>query len=524
MRSPQLLLTSVLLLSAASLPAQLAGTYVVGPGGSYPNIAAAITALSASGVAAPVTFLVLANDTGPWTIPAFAGQGPLNPVVFDTVSPITISGPQPLLTLNGCASVTFRGFNGTFTSSSNTFVINSGTTDCVFTNCDFRANVATSGVAVFNFAGGSGCRIEDSTFGGAYEALYSAVANTGTTVQRCRIIGGGWRIMTLGGTDFTLVNNYITGTTNYGINGGIPSTPTSGVNLKIWHNSVYIAHPTSGSQYCSLRWYSSAGGTEVVDNVFYDYFPTSSTTVFNLWCLGALRPALMDYNCLWSNQPGYVPVFASANQTFAQWQALGFDTHSIQADPMFVAPTAMVPDLALQAGSPCATAGFTLPSVLTDFSLAPRTPPVSIGADEDDSGAGATYAIFGAGCAGSAGVVSNTIDTPPQLGQVSTITFGNLPPPNIAFALVGLSNTVSAFGPLPIDLTILGAPGCMARVSLDVATGLSGVGGTVDLVFLTPNQMSLLGFTFYTQALAFDPPINAFGASFSDAAIAIVGL
>lgn len=524
MRTNHLALFAVVIGSAAALPAQLAGSYVVGPGGNYPNLAAAIGALSASGVAAPVTFLVTANDTGPWTIPAFVGQGPTNPVVFDALGAITLSGAQPVLTLSGCASVTIRGFSGTFTNTTNSFVVNPNTTDCVFTNCDFRANVATSGVALFNFVGGSGCRIEDSTFGGAYEALYAAVANTNTIVQRCRILGGGWRIMTLGGTDFTLVDNYITGTTNYGINAGIPGTPTSGVNLKIWHNSVYIAHPSSGSQYCSLRWYTSAPGTEVLNNVFHDDFPTSTTSIYNMWCSGALRPVLMDFNCLWSNQPTYFPVWAGANQTFAQWQGLGFDLNSIQADPQFVAPSATPPDLALQPGSPCAQAGTFLPTVLTDFSLAPRTPPVSIGADEEDGGPSASYTVFGVGCAGTSGVPSNTISTPPRLGTNSVITFGNLPPPDIAVAMIGLSNTTSAFGPLPIDLAILGAPGCPARVSLDVTLGLTGVGGAATLAFSTPNQPGLLGFTFFTQALVIDPPLNAFGMSTSDAAAAVVGL
>jgi len=64
-------------LTAATLPAQLAGAYVVGPAGNYANIAAAIAALTTTGVSGPVTFLVTANDAGPWTLPAFPGQGPL---------------------------------------------------------------------------------------------------------------------------------------------------------------------------------------------------------------------------------------------------------------------------------------------------------------------------------------------------------------------------------------------------------------------------------------------------------------
>jgi hypothetical protein len=525
MLSRRSLSVAATLLVAATAPAQLAGTYVVGAGGTYPNLAAAIAALSSGGVVAPVTFYVTANDTGPWTIPAFAGQGPANPVVFESLGgPVTLGGAQPVLTLNGCASVTFRGFTGQFTNTTNAIVVAGSTTDCVFTGCDFRATVATAGVGVFNFTGGAGCRIEDSTFGGGWEALTSAVANSGTTVQRCRILGGGFRIMTIAGSDFTLVNNQITGTSNYGINGGAPGSPASAANLKIWHNTVHIVHAGTGTQFCTLRWYTSAPGTEVLNNVFVDETIGAPTTMFGLWCSGSLRPAVMDFNCFFSSYAGYTPVFAGANLTLAGWQALGFDGNSIQADPQLVAPSATPPDLSLQPGSPCATAGSLLLTVLTDFFLAPRTVPVSIGAHEQDGGGGgASYTVFGAGCQGSAGVVSNAMSQPPQLGTTPNLVFGNLPATNLAVAILGVSNTLSTAGPLPIPLAFLGMPGCDLRVSPDVTTAVVGSGGTGTLPFPIPNNPIFVGFTFHTQALALDPGINAFGASMSAAATAVVG-
>lgn len=507
----------VLLGIAATLPAQLSGTYVVGAAGNYADIAAAVAALNASGVSGPVTFLVATNDSsGPWTIGAFAGQSAANPVLFDALGPITISGGQPLLTLSGCDSVTFRGFDGTFNSSPSTFVINAGTTDCVFTGCNFMASLATSGQALFSLVGGSGCRIEDSTFGGGYESLWAQGGTDNTTVQRCRITGGGWWTMRLDGTNITLKNNFISGTSNYGIRAG-----TSATNLKIWHNSVYSFHPSNaGSQFCTIRWYSSAAGTEVVNNIFYDDYPGSTGN--NMWCSGSFRPALMDYNCLWSNAPTYTPVYASGNQSFAAWQALGFDTNSIAVDPMFVAPAASPADLSLQAGSPCAQAGTFLPAVLTDFFLAARTPPVSIGGDEED-GTTASYAVFGGGCAGSVGIATNTASSPPQLGQTSTITFGNLPPTSLAIAILGLSNTASAFGPLPVDLTSYGAPGCFGRVSTDASLFLVGSGGSASFLAPIPNQAGLIGLNFFTQALVLDA-VNLLGAVTSDAAVGVIGL
>ena len=89
--------------------------------------------------------------------------------------------------------------------------------------------------------------------------------------------------------------------------------------------------------------------------------------------------------------------------------------------------------------------------------------------------------------------------------------------------MVGLSNTTSGFGPLPLNLTSFGAPGCHGRVSPDATWFLLGAGGSAGFNFPIPNQAILLGFTFYTQALVFDSSLNALGASTSDAAVAVVG-
>jgi hypothetical protein len=523
MIAPRLAAFCSLLGLAAALPAQLAGTYTVGAGGTYADIAAAIAALTTQGVSAPVNFRVLSNDTGPWTIGAFPGQGPANPVTFEPLTgPVTLAGAQPILTLSGCDSVTFRGFRGSFTATPNAFVINAGTANTTFAQCEFLAPTATSGQALINVLGGSNLRITESNFGGAYESIYVQIGATNTTIERCRILGGGFWIMRLAGPDTTLVNNFITGPSNYGISAGISGNAASGANLKIWHNTVYIVHPTFGTQYCSLRWYSNNPGTEVVNNIFVDNYGAQGA--LNMWCLGALRPARMDYNCFWSNIPGYNPVFAGANLQLPAWQALGFDTNSISADPLFVAPGANPANLDLQPQSPCESAGTLLPAVPADYYGLLRTAPVSIGAHELNAGSTAFYLPFGAGCAGTAGVPSNTSSGAPVLGTSMTLTFGNLPAPELAVAIFGLSGSMSGFGPLPLDLAVFGAPGCFGRVSPDATAFLLGSSGAATLVVNTPNLPGLLGVVYYTQALVLDPTLNALGVSMSDAAGAGVGL
>ena len=110
----------------------------------------------------------------------------------------------------------------------------------------------------------------------------------------------------------------------------------------------------------------------------------------------------------------------------------------------------------------------------------------------------------------------------PRIGQTMTANFTNLAF-SVAFVLIGLSNTSSAFGPLPLDLTLIGAPTCYLRVSFDVATAISGAGGTATYSLAVPNSVTLLGFTLHTQALSFDT-VNPFGAVLSAAATVVVGV
>src|SRR5262245_4541452 len=82
--------------------------------------------------------------------------------------------------------------------------------------------------------------------------------------------------------------------------------------------------------------------------------------------------------------------------------------------------------------SPCATTGTaTVPQVATDLFHSLRTAPYSMGAHEEAGGLGASYAVFGGGCAGSNGVPTNSCAPTPSLGSICTITFGNLPSPGI---------------------------------------------------------------------------------------------
>jgi PKD repeat protein len=134
----------------------------------------------------------------------------------------------------------------------------------------------------------------------------------------------------------------------------------------------------------------------------------------------------------------------------------------------------------------------------------------------------AGYGFFQAGCAGSMGM-SNLLHTSrPQLGTTLTVNATNLPL-SVAIMMVGFSRTASAFGPLPLDATPFGAPGCFGRVSPDATAFLFGAGNVAAWNFGVPNNAGLIGILLYTQSLVPDPAFNTLGAVFGDAAAVYIG-
>ena len=136
----------------------------------------------------------------------------------------------------------------------------------------------------------------------------------------------------------------------------------------------------------------------------------------------------------------------------------------------------------------------------------------------------AGYWVFGAGCIGTNGVPSNTASAAPQIGTTFAISFGNLPAPELALVLFGFNNTMSGLGPLPLNLSVIGAPGCFVRVSPDITAFQSGAFGSTHYSLIVPNTYGLVGLSIFTQALVLDPPINALGACISDSAVCLIGL
>jgi hypothetical protein len=131
------------------------------------------------------------------------------------------------------------------------------------------------------------------------------------------------------------------------------------------------------------------------------------------------------------------------------------------------------------------------------------------------------WAAFGQGCNGSGGQPSLNLVTPAIRGQSYSIAIRNLPPSGglMVIAYGGSNVSLPGVGPLPINGSPFGAPGCMLRVSLDACYAylVPSTFGTQAHSIAVPNTPAMLGVVFFNQALVWDSPANSLGVTVSNA-------
>lgn len=137
-----------------------------------------------------------------------------------------------------------------------------------------------------------------------------------------------------------------------------------------------------------------------------------------------------------------------------------------------------------------------------------------------------SYSLFGAGCAGSAGVP--TLVAPasgPQIGATLALTIQSLPITSAVFGILGISNTsLGGAVPLPLELSGVGMPGCRLLVSTEWIGFVPRLTpSTAQWNLPIPYDASLLGGAFYQQAAVLDPAANALGVVLSNAGSAVIG-
>lgn len=139
----------------------------------------------------------------------------------------------------------------------------------------------------------------------------------------------------------------------------------------------------------------------------------------------------------------------------------------------------------------------------------------------------ATFATFGSGCPGPAGVptLTNQAGSLPRIGSTLHLHLANLPASlsNLPIGFLGFDATSWGGIPLPLSLTPFGFPGCEALLAPARTDGLVNVAGSADWAIALPMNALALGFEFYVQGAVLAPGWSVGGLVFSNAGHAVVG-
>lgn len=115
-------------------------------------------------------------------------------------------------------------------------------------------------------------------------------------------------------------------------------------------------------------------------------------------------------------------------------------------------------------------------------------------------------------------------DTTPQIGDSFRVRVRQAKASTLAAMVLGWSNTSSGGNPLPVDLGVLGAPGCQILVDPLVITPLTTTAtGTTNLQYQLPNDIYALGHSFYNQAWILDAAANPLGLVATNAGHGVFG-
>jgi hypothetical protein len=113
----------------------------------------------------------------------------------------------------------------------------------------------------------------------------------------------------------------------------------------------------------------------------------------------------------------------------------------------------------------------------------------------------------------------------PIIGQPITVKLSAARKLSAAICPLGTSNTLWGALPLPFDMTVVGAPGCFLRASLDglIIGGATDANGNAQFTLPIPNAIGLSGVVFYNQWIVFDAPANTLGLVLTNGGKATIG-
>lgn len=215
-----------------------------------------------------------------------------------------------------------------------------------------------------------------------------------------------------------------------------------------------------------------------------------------------------------------------------QWVPLGLPASYVWA-PMSAADNLVVDFICWQVLDPGqvtpSTSGYFMnsrSSATSSISRAYRLnwvatqPATSVGVDGSGIKLGflfndGNFVAHNGSCAGSSTLkpkIGATPGTWPQIGQQFSVTLADGPPNLFATLVLGTSTTTYSGLPLPLDMAVVGAPGCKFWNSWEVLLPvvLTDPAGASNFTLSIPNG-PWSGLRLYGSWLGFDPTANAFG-------------
>ncbi|MBK8976126.1 MAG: hypothetical protein IPM29_09375 [Planctomycetes bacterium] len=142
----------------------------------------------------------------------------------------------------------------------------------------------------------------------------------------------------------------------------------------------------------------------------------------------------------------------------------------------------------------------------------------------------ASYTSYRQSCRSSVGATQLNA-TLPIAGQVWTLSVTGLKPNTVGYVFFGLRDDYLGLIPLPLELGLIGAPGCYINVNTDPGTQAvdqllpSNGQGVATAQIGLPTDPAVIGFTFYNQYVSLDaPPGRSLGITTTNAGRGVVGL
>lgn len=141
--------------------------------------------------------------------------------------------------------------------------------------------------------------------------------------------------------------------------------------VNLYNNVIANSNATNNS---FGLWVTAGNYITFKNNIIYNVKYTSpSLSLYNYYIQNSPTNLAIDYNLVYdptSNASGYYANYNGNTETWATWQAAGFDTHGVNADPKFT--NAGSADFSLQSSSPAIDAGTNL-GTSYEYILDPRT-------------------------------------------------------------------------------------------------------------------------------------------------------